>query len=306
MSPEKTIAILIPCFNEEITVGKVVKDFRNAIPLAKIYVFDNNSTDKTAEVAKASGAVVIREKKKGKGHVVQSMFEIVEADYYVMVDGDDTYPAEHVTDLLKPVIEDQADMVVGNRLLVYEEHAFRPLHVMGNGLVRWLVNTLFGVSLKDIMSGYRVMSKKVIDGITIMAKGFEVETELTLQCLNKGLVIQEVGIPYRERPEGSFSKLSTIKDGYKVIMEILMILRDYKPLLFFGVSSAFLFISGAASGLVVVLEFIETRFITHVPLAILSVGLVLSSVLLIGIGLVLDSIKNRFNEIYSSIQRRKS
>src|SRR5215813_5362497 len=191
------IAVLIPCFNEESTIGKVVADFRKAIPSAEIYVFDNNSTDKTAQIARESGAIVIREKKKGKGHVVQSMFQKINADYYVMVDGDDTYPAEKVNDLLELVVKDHADMAVGNRLHFFEKKAFRQFHVIGNALVRLLVNKFFCASLKDIMSGYRVMSRDVVGGIVIMSKGFEVETEMTLQCLNKGFIIREIDVYYR-------------------------------------------------------------------------------------------------------------
>ena len=232
------------------------------------------------------------------------MFQKIDADFYVIVDGDNTYPAENAKDLLEVVMKDQADMAVGNRLLVYEKKAFRPLHVMGNNLVKWLVNRLFYVSLKDIMSGFRVMTREVVEGIAIQSKGFEVETEMTLQCLKRGFVIEEVDIPYRERPKGSFSKLRTFRDGYRVLNAIIVIFRDYKPLVFFGLLSFLLFIAGVASGSVVVLEFIETRYITHVPLAILAVGCVLSSLLMLAIGLILDNIKNRFNEISSYVRRR--
>jgi glycosyltransferase involved in cell wall biosynthesis len=304
MNENETIAVLIPCFNEEKTVGKVITDFRMAIPSAKIYVFDNNSSDRTAQMAGEYGAIVFREKKKGKGHVVQSIFQKIDADYYVMVDGDDTYPAEFAKNLLEMVVNDQSDMAVGNRLLVYGTKAFRPFHVTGNSLVRRLVNRLFGVSLMDIMSGFRVMSREVVHGITIQSKGFEVETEITLQCLTNGFVIGEIDIPYRERPQGSFSKLRTFRDGYLVLKAILIIFRDYKPLWFFGSLAAFFFLIGIASGSVVVTEFIETHYITHVPLAIFAVGCVLSGIVMSGIGLILDSIKNRFNEIYSFIRRR--
>lgn len=298
------IAVLVPCYNAELTVGKVVSDFREALPEAVIYVFDNNSKDKTAQIAKEKGAVVIREKKRGKGNVVRAMFQKVDADFYVMVDGDDTYPAPDVKKLLEPVVNDQADMSVGSRLMVYDKKAFRPLHVFGNHLVKTLVNKLFGASLRDIMSGYRVMSREMVRGITIQSLGFEVETELTLQCLNNGFVIEEIDIPYRERPAGSFSKLNTFRDGYRVLMSIFTIFRDYKPLLFFTLIAGILFLAGAASGAVVVAEFIKTRFITHVPLAILAVGCILSGLLMFGIGMILNGIKIRFNEMHAYMRSR--
>jgi glycosyltransferase involved in cell wall biosynthesis len=298
-----SIAILIPCFNEEITVGKVVTDFRKAIPSAEIYVFDNSSTDKTAQIANENGAVVIREKKRGKGYVVQSMFQKIKADYYVMVDGDDTYPAEKVHDLLEVIIQDHADMAVGNRLYIYEDKAFGTFHILGNNLVRLLVNRFFDASLKDIMSGYRAMKHEVIQGITVVSKGFEVETEITLQCLNKGFVIKEIDVPYRKRPQGSHSKLRTLSDGFLVIKAIFIIFRDYKPLSFFGLLAILLFSGGLLSGFIVVREFLETRYITHVPLTILSVGLGLSGMVMIGIGIILESIKNRFDELYAKIMK---
>ena len=298
------IAVVIPCYNEEATVGKVVRDFKSVLPMSKIYVFDNNSSDSTSRVAGEAGATVIREKKKGKGHVVQSMFQKVDADYYVMVDGDDTYPAENAKDLLELIRKDRADMAVGNRLHVYDAKAFRPFHFMGNSMVRWLVNKLFDASLKDIMSGFRAISRDVVNGISIQSKGFEVETEMTLKCLNYGFVIEEVDIPYRKRPEGSFSKLSTLSDGYRVLRAIMIIMRDYRPFLFFTSLAAILFAVGLASGMVVVMEYIDTRYISHVPLAILAVGCVLSGLLMLAIGLILDSIKNRFHEMFAYMRGR--
>jgi glycosyltransferase involved in cell wall biosynthesis len=298
------VAVLIPCYNEELTVGKVVGDFRLALPEADIYVFDNNSQDRTAEIAKAAGATVVHEKRKGKGYVVQAMFRKVNAQYYVMVDGDDTYPAEHVGELLDVVRQDRADMAVANRLTVHEKKAFRPLHVFGNNLVRWLVNMLFGANLRDIMSGYRAMKYDVVNGITVLSPGFEVETEMTLQCLNNGFLIEEIDLPYGERPVGSASKLSTFRDGYKVLKSIMLIFRDYRPFLFFSILAASFFLAGIAAGSVVVTEFISTRYITHVPLAILATGFILLSVLMLGIGLILDSMRSRFNEIYWYIKNR--
>lgn len=302
--PNYEIAVVIPCFNEEATIGKVVRDFGVALPNAKIYVFDNNSQDRTGLVAKEAGAIVVREKKKGKGHVVQSMFQKITADFYVMVDGDDTYPAESVKKLLEVVVKDRADMAVGNRLTIYDSNAFRRFHFFGNNVVRFMVNRLFDASLKDIMSGFRVVSRDVVNGISIQSRGFEVETEMTLKCLNYGFLVEEVDIPYRKRPEGSFSKLSTLRDGFRVLKAILIIMRDYQPFFFFSSVAAVVFLIGIAGGTVVVLEYIESRFITRVPLAILSVGCVLSSLMLLAIGLILDSINNRFHEIYTYVRGR--
>jgi glycosyltransferase involved in cell wall biosynthesis len=293
------VAVLIPCYNEELTIGKVIDDFRKLFPEADIYVFDNNSTDRTHEIAVEKGVTVIKEKRQGKGYVIQAMFRKIDAEYYIMVDGDDTYPSEKAPVLLDTLIEHQVDMVVGSRLQVYEDRAFRPFHVFGNKLVRFLVNKLFRTNLKDIMSGFRVMNRDLVKNIVLKAKGFEVETELTLQCLNKGYSIKEVDIPYKERPSGSVSKLNTFSDGYRILKEIFIICKDYRPLLFFGLTGIVTFFVGIISGGVVVQEFIQTRYITHVPLAIFSVGSVLFSIIMFAIGLTLDVIHGRFNEIYS-------
>lgn len=302
----KTVAILVPCYNEEITIAKVIDDFQAVLPSAQIYVFDNDSGDRTAEIAREHGAKVIREKRRGKGYVVRSMFQKVSADVYIMVDGDDTYPAEQVSTMLEMVEHDEADMVVGSRLQTYADQAFRPLHVLGNNLVRRLVNRIFGTNLTDIMSGLRVMNRDLVHGIVIQSTGFEVETEMTIQSLNRGFVIKEHTIPYRERPAGSFSKLNTFQDGLRVLKTILVISRDYRPLAFFSLISLLFLLTGLAGGSVVVHEFVKTRFITHVPLAILSVGLTISSLVMFAIGLILDSIKNRFAEIQSYMRSRMS
>jgi glycosyltransferase involved in cell wall biosynthesis len=300
------VAVLIPCYNEELTIDKVINDFRTVFPSADIYVFDNDSSDRTAEIAREHGAEVIREKRRGKGYVVRSMFQKVSADVYIMVDGDDTYPAEQASIMLEMIEHDEADMVVGSRLQTYADQAFRPLHVLGNNLVRRLVNRIFATNLTDIMSGLRVMNRDLVHGIVIQSTGFEVETEMTIQSLNRGFVIKEHSVPYRERPAGSFSKLNTFQDGLRVLKTILVISRDYRPLAFFSLISLLFLLAGLASGSVVVHEFVTTRFITHVPLAILSVGLTISSLVMFAIGLILDSIKNRFAEIQSFIRTRMS
>lgn len=225
--PNTKIVILIPCLNEEITIGKVIQDFQVAIPEAEIIVFDNNSTDRTAKIALECGAKVIEEKRPGKGYVVSSMFRKVEADYYVLVDGDDTYSAEHVRQLLEPVMENRADMAVGARLAEYTDKSFRPLHVFGNNLVRKLVNWIFDNKLTDIMSGYRAYSRELVQSIPILSSGFEVETEMTIRILDYGFRIEEVHLPYKERPEGSESKLRTFHDGFRVLAEIARIAKAY-------------------------------------------------------------------------------
>lgn len=295
---EADIAVLIPCYNEEITVGKVIRDFRAALPTATIYVYDNNSTDKTAEIATAEGAIVRKENRQGKGFVVQSMFRDIQADYYVLVDGDDTYPAAHVQTLLAPVMAGECDMSVGCRLSQKKQKSFPRFHILGNFLIRYLINKLFSQHLRDILSGYRCFSNNFVKTCPVLSKGFEIETEMTLQALNKRFKILEYDVPYGERPEGSYSKLSTFKDGFLVVNTIFRIFRDYEPLAFFAAIGSVALLTGLIAGWVVVKEFIDTRYITHVPLAIFAVGSVLVSFLLYGIGLLLDAINRRFYEIF--------
>ena len=206
----RKIAVIIPCYHEELTVGKVITDIRNTLPEADIFIFDNNSTDRTSEIARSLGAIVVKEKRQGKGFVVQSMFRKIDADIYVMVDGDDTYDISRITDMIEMVSTDNADMVVGNRLKTYTTQAFRPLHTFGNKLVRLLINKLFKSNLRDIMSGFRIMNRTFSKNINIMSSGFEVETEMSIKALKYGYVIKEMDINYRERPVGSISKLNTM------------------------------------------------------------------------------------------------
>jgi len=290
------IVILIPCLNEEITIGKVIHDFQDAIPEAKIIVFDNNSTDRTAAIARESGAEVIPESRPGKGHVVASMFRKVDADYYVIVDGDDTYSAEHVRKLLEPVMKEQADMAVAVRLAEYTATSFRPLHVFGNNLVRRLVNWIFNSNLSDIMSGYRAFSRELVQSIPILSSGFEVETEMTIRILDYGFRIKEVPLPYRERPEGSISKLRTFNDGFRVLAEIARIAKAYKPFTFFGgIGLAFILVGGI-SGIWVILDYLEDEYVNKVPTAILATGFMLFGFGSMGIGILLHTISYRFRE----------
>lgn len=303
-NPSKRIAILIPCYNEAATVGKVVADFRASVPEAEIYVFDNNSTDGTADLARAAGAQVIREKKQGKGHVVAAMLEKVDADYYVMVDGDDTYPADRARDLLEPVINEKADMTVGAREAIDEAAAYRRFHVFGNWLVKTLINVIFSARLKDIMSGYRAFTRDVALNLPIIAYGFDIETEMTLQCLYRRWVIREIPVSYRERPPGSVSKLSTFRDGFRVIFRILNVFRSYKPLTFFGGIGLVLF---AISLILALSGFSEA--LANQPgrrtwmIAMAATGLAMSLVSA-SIGIIVQLINFRFLEA-DSIRRRR-
>lgn len=298
------LAVLIPCYNEEITIGKVIEDFQKELPDADIYVFDNNSSDKTAEIANEKGAVVIKEPKQGKGFVVVSMFEKIDADIYIMVDGDDTYPAEAVHALIEPIVDQEADMTVGTRLSKYKSKAFKPLNLLGNFLVVSLVNRLFDSDLKDIMSGYRVFNRDFVKNIPLDSKGFEVETQLVIQSLYYSYKIKEIDIELRQRPEGSSSKLNTIRDGIRVILTIANIAKAYRPLLFFGTFGLLFLLTGIGLGGIPIIEFINTGLVTHFPTAILATGLVLVSVILFAIGLILDSINFRVKEIIQILKKR--
>ena len=287
----KTV-VVIPCYNEEQTIGKVVSDFKKELPESEIYVMNNRSTDKSAELAEAAGALVMWVGRQGKGSVVREIFRKIDADIYVMIDGDDTYPALAVHELMKPVIDGAAEMVVGDRLSkgYYAVQNKRNFHNFGNHLVKKLVNLCFKSSLKDIMSGYRVFSKLFVKNVPILSDGFEVETEMTILCLDRKLDIVEIPIEYRDRPAGSYSKLNTVKDGFRVLMTIFIILKNYRPLFFFGSISLILFFLGLITGIPVLLEFLRTRYVTHIPLSILATGLMITSGLSITSGFILDTL----------------
>ena len=237
-------AVLIPCYNEELTIEKVIKDFKRELPEADIYVYDNNSKDNTAEIAKKNGAIVKHEYKQGKGNVVRSMFYDIDADIYIMVDGDDTYPAEEVHKLIAPVVNGEADMCIGDRLSngTYQKENKRHFHEFGNNIVKKSINILFKTGLKDIMTGYRVFNKKFVKNMPVMSPKFEIETEMSLYALDKKYIIKEIPIIYRDRPEGSTSKLNTIKDGIKVCKTIVKMFKNYKPLKFFTTIAVIIFI----------------------------------------------------------------
>jgi len=298
------IAVLIPCYNEEITIGKVIDDFRKELPTADIYVFDNNSTDRTAEIAKEKNVIVKKEKRQGKGYVIASMFKKVNADIYVMVDGDDTYPAESVHDLIRPVLDEDADMTVGTRLSMFKSKAFKPLNLFGNFLVVKLVNWTFDSNLTDIMSGYRVFNNDFVKNIPLISKGFEVETQLVIQSLYYQFVIKEVDVELRERPEGSESKLNVLNDGIRVLLTILNIAKAYRPLLFFGIIGTLFMILGLGLGGIPVVEFFKTGSISHFPTAILAVGTVLVSFIFFAIGLILDTFNFRVKEVMQNLMKR--
>ena len=294
------VAVLIPCYNEELTVSKVVNDFKSELPEADIYVYNNNSTDKTAELAIEAGAILKNEYKQGKGNVVKRMFEDVDADVYVLVDGDDTYPANSVHELIKPIQEGSADMTVGDRLSngTYKKENKRTFHNFGNALVKSAINMSFDSHLNDIMTGYRAFSKKMVKNLPITANKFEVETEMTLQALDKNFIIKEIPIEYRDRPQGSSSKLNTISDGIKVLKAIIRLFKDYKPLRFFFCIAFILLVLGLIVGLPVIIEFIKTSYITKVPSAILATGFILLAVIFGQCGVILDTYVKRNKENY--------
>ena len=307
MDEPKRIAVVIPCYNEAATIGKVIDDFREQVPTAEIVVFDNRSTDQTAAIAKDHGATVLYEPRQGKGYVVDAILSRVDADVYLMVDGDDTYPADCADQLLAPVLADRADMVIGARLTDYTDKSFRPLHVMGNRLVRGLINTIFGVRLTDILSGYRAFNRNVVDRIPIVSAGFEVETELTIHTLYYRLAAEEVQVPYRTRPAGSESKLRTFRDGCRVLWKLFSLARSFKPLTFFGSLSIALFLLGLLVGFWPVREYFTDpdHFITHVPMAILATGLMILSMGMAFLGIILHSVNWRLKELHNVLARKR-
>lgn len=294
------IAVLIPCYNEELTIEKVIKDFRKELPEADIYVYNNNSKDRTKEIAIKNGAIVVDEYKQGKGNVVRSQFRDIEADIYVMVDGDDTYPAEFVHQLIEPVRTGQADMTIGDRLSngTYQKENKRPFHEFGNNLVKKAINVLFDTKLKDIMTGYRVFNKRFVKNMPVLSPKFEIETEMSLYALDKKYIIKEIPIVYRDRPEGSSSKLNTVGDGIKVVKTIARMFKDYKPFKFFGLIALILFIIGLAIGIPVLVEFFKTAYITKVPSAILATGFMGLAAVSLQCGIVLDTITRQHKEDY--------
>ena len=296
------IAVLIPCYNEELTIEKVVNDFKRELPEADIYVYDNNSKDATAEKAAIAGAIVRNEYNQGKGNVVRRMFREVEADIYVLVDGDDTYPAEDVHKLITPIIEGKADMTTGDRISngTYKHENKRKFHDFGNNLVKNAINRLFKCNLKDIMTGYRVFNKKFVKNMPVLSKGFEIETEITLYALDKLFIIKEIPVAYRNRKNGSSSKLNTVSDGFKVIKKIFSMYKDYKPRRFFFVIALFFVILGLIFGIPVIVEYFETRYIAKLPSAVLATGLVTLGIIIGQCGVILDTIVKQHRENFEN------
>ncbi len=260
------IAVLIPCYNEEKTVEKVVRDFKAVLPEAVIYVYDNNSSDRTVELAEKAGAVVRHEYMQGKGNVIRRMFREIDAEVYVMTDGDDTYPAEFAREMVDKVLEHQADMVVGDRLSsTYFTENKRPFHNFGNSLVRGTINRLFHTEIKDIMTGYRAFSYQFVKTFPVLSKGFEIETEMTIHAADKNMQVDNVIIEYRDRPEGSESKLNTYSDGAKVLMSIAKLYRNYKPMNFFGLLALVLAVMSIGFFIPVLMEYIATGLVPKFP-----------------------------------------
>lgn len=292
------IAVLIPCWNEATTIGKVVGDFRRVLPEATVYVYDNNSTDGTAEVAAAAGAVVRYERQQGKGNVIRRMFREVDAECYIMIDGDDTYPAEAAPQMVEAVCDKDVDMVIGDRLSsTYFQQNKRPFHNTGNRLVRTLINHLWYIPVKDIMTGYRAFSRRFVKLFPVMTGQFEVETEMTIHALDKRFSICEIPIEYRDRPEGSVSKLNTFKDGWKVLSTIVTLFKEYCPMRFFGWLAVLFAVIGVVMLIPVLVEYFKTGLVPRFPTLIVSMFLLLSALLSVAVGLCLDVIvtKDRKN-----------
>lgn len=294
------VAVLIPCYNEEITIEKVIKDFKKELPDADIYVYDNNSKDKTAQIAKENGAIVKHEYRQGKGNVVRSMFRDIEADIYVMVDGDDTYPAKEVHKLIEPVVNGEADMAIGDRLTngTYQKENKRHFHEFGNNLVKKAINIAFQTNLKDIMTGYRVFNKMFVKTMPVMSPKFEIETEMSLHALDKKFIIKEIPIVYKDRPEGSESKLNTVSDGIKVIKTIVKMFKDFKPRQFFWIIALIFALVGLIVGMPVIIEFAKTGYITKLPSAVLATGIMIFSIIIAQCGVILDTVVKQHREKY--------
>ena len=283
------VAVLVPCYNEETTVAKVVEDFRAALPAAEIFVFDNNSTDNTGSVASASGAAVFLEKHRGKGFVVRRMFSDVEADVYVLVDGDATYDAPSVRLMVKRLLEGRLDMVVGSRV-ESEQAAYRAGHRTGNKLLCAFVALVFDSTLNDVLSGYRVFSRRFVKSFPVLSGGFEIETELTIHALQLGLAIDEIPTPYCARPTGSVSKLNTWRDGFRILLTLFNLYRAERPLAFYTGVGAAAAVASIAFAIPIVVTYLETGLVPRLPTAVLATGLMLSALLCMAVGLVLDTV----------------
>ena len=296
---DKKIAVLIPCYNESKTIEKVIKDYKKVLPKADIYVYDNNSKDKTDEIAKKAGAIVKYEYKQGKGNVIRSMFRDIEADCYLMIDGDDTYPSENAKEMCDLILENKADMVIGDRLSsTYFTENKRPFHNFGNRIVRLLINKLFNNSVKDIMTGYRAFSYQFVKGFPVLSKGFEIETEMTIHAVDKNFKLVEIPVTYRDRPEGSVSKLNTYSDGFKVLKTIGRLFKEYRPSFFFNIFAVLFLILSGILVTPVIFDYIKTGLVPKFPSLIVSSILFLLSSLLWITGIILQVIVRKHKEMY--------
>lgn len=286
------IAVLIPCYNEEVTIHKVVSDFKRELPEADIYVYDNNSSDNTSKLAKDAGAIVRFEPRQGKGNVVRQMFRDIDADCYLMVDGDDTYPAESARELCEPILNGETDMTVGDRLSngTYAEENKRAFHGFGNDLVRAMIKWIYGYSFDDVMTGYRAFSRPFVKTFPVMSEGFQIETEISIHAVDRRWRIKDVPIVYRDRPEGSVSKLNTIGDGMKVMIAIASLFKNYRPLKFFSLAALVLAAIGLLLGIPVIVEFFETGLVPRLPTALLATAFMFLCGLSFATGLVLDNL----------------
>ena len=295
----KKIAIIIPCYNEELTIANVINDCKKYLPQAEIYVCDNNSTDKTGEIAKSLNVTVKHEKRQGKGNALRKMFREVDADCYVIVDGDSTYPLNNIEQMCSLVLNKNVDMVIADRLsTTYFKQNKRLFHNIGNKFVCFLINKLFHNNIKDIMSGYRAMSKLFIKSYPVLSEGFEIETEMTLHALDKKFLIEEVPVDYKNRPDGSVSKLNTFSDGILVLKTMFTLFKDYKPFFFFSVISLFLIIVAFILFVPILMEFMETGLVPRFPTLIISGVLATMSLLTISCGIILQTIVRKHNELY--------
>ena len=293
------IAVLIPCYNESGTIGKVVRDYREALPEADIYVYDNNSADGTDRIAQEAGAIVRYEKRQGKGNVIRTMFREIDADCYLMIDGDDTYPAENAREMVRCVLEDHVDMVIGDRLSsTYFTENKRRFHNTGNRLVRGLINQIFESDVRDIMTGYRAFSRLFVKTFPVLSKGFEIETEMTIHALDKNFLLKEIPVAYRDRPEGSVSKLNTVKDGLKVLKTIGGLFRNYRPLRFFTWIAALFWLVSLIFFLPVLVEYIQTGLVPRFPTLIVCAALAAAGVVAEVCGLILDVVVKKHRQMY--------
>lgn len=299
------IAVLIPCYNESATIAKVVIDYKKALPEADIYVYDNNSTDGTDDIARGAGAIVRYEYRQGKGNVIRSMFRDIEADCYLMIDGDDTYPADNARRMCDMVLLEGGDMIIGDRLSsTYFDENKRPFHNMGNSLVRWLINKLFAAEVKDIMTGNRAFSRNFVKHFPVLSKGFEIETEMTIHALDKNFYIREIPIQYRDRPKGSVSKLNTYSDGFKVLMTIARLFRDYKPFMFFSVVAFIVLVGAILLFMPVLIDYLQTGLVPRFPTLIVSVLLVLLGFMFFFCGIVLEVIIRKHKQLFEILMNK--